>query len=133
MFEVDSIVTEIELLTVEFLLASLLLFVPCRSDFKRTRIGGCRTCGEGCRKVRRVDSSTRDWRVDGGRILSLMVSMHFGPVLVILDHPSPTTVHCDCGGNKTGDEGEVGVDRFAEVLGFSSGRDGADFVIISFF
>ena len=62
-----------------------------------------------------------------------MIRMHFGPVVVILDHPSPTTVHCDCGGNNTGDEVEVGVDRFLEHLDFSSGRDGADFVIIRFF
>ena len=62
-----------------------------------------------------------------------MVSMHFGPVVVILDHPSPTTVHCDCGGNNTSNEVEVGVDLFAELLGFSSGRDGADFVIRRFF
>ena len=63
----------------------------------------------------------------------MMVSMHFSPVFVTLDHPSPTIVHCDCGGNNTGDEGEVGVDRFAELLDFSSGRDVADFVIRSFF
>ena len=62
-----------------------------------------------------------------------MVSMHFGQVVVILDHPSPTTVHCDFGGNKAGDEGKVCVDRFAELLDFSSGRYGADFVIRRFF
>ena len=65
--------------------------------------------------------------------MSLMVSMHFSPVVVTLDHPIPTTVHCDCGGNTTGDEGEVGVDRFAELLDFSSGRDVVDFVIRRFF
>ena len=65
--------------------------------------------------------------------MSLMVSMHFSPVFVTLDHPSPTIVHCDFGGNNTGDEGEVGVDRFAELLDFSSGRDVADFVIRRFF
>ena len=59
----------------------------------------------------------------------MMVSMHFSSVVVTLDHPSPTTVRCDCGGNNTGYEGEVGVDRFAELLDFSSGRDVADFVI----
>ena len=62
----------------------------------------------------------------------MMVSMHFSPVIVTLDHPSLTTVHCDCGGNNTGDEGEVGVDRFAELIDFSSGRDVADFVIRRF-
>ena len=62
-----------------------------------------------------------------------MFSMHFIPVIVTLDHPRPTTVHCDYGGNNTGDEGEVGVDRFEELLGFSSGRDVADFVIRRFF
>ena len=62
-------------------------------------------------------------------ILSLMVSMYFSPVIVTFDHRSPTTVHCDCGGNHTGDEVDVGVDRFAELLDFSSGRDVADFVI----
>ena len=59
--------------------------------------------------------------------------MHFGPVIVIFYHPSPTTVHCDCSGNITRDEGEVGVDRFAELLDFSPGRDGADFLIRRFF
>ena len=63
----------------------------------------------------------------------MMVSLHFSPVVVTLDHPSPTTVHCDCGGNNTGGEGEVGVDRFAELLDFSSGRDVAYFVIRRFF
>ena len=62
-----------------------------------------------------------------------MVSMHFSTVVVTLDHPSPTTFHCDYGGNNTGDEGEIGVDRFAELLDFSSGRDVADFVIRRFF
>ena len=62
-----------------------------------------------------------------------MVSMHFGPAVVILDHPSPTALHCDCGGNNTGDEGEVDVDQFAELLDFSYGRDVADFVIRRFF
>ena len=57
-----------------------------------------------------------------------MISMHFSPVVVTLDYPSSTTVHCDCGGNKTGYEGEVGVDRFAGLLDFSSGRYVADFV-----
>ena len=46
---------------------------------------------------------------------------------------NPNTVHCDCDGNNTGDEGEVGVDRFAELHDFSSGRDVADFVIRRFF
>ena len=58
-----------------------------------------------------------------------MFSLHFSPVVVTLDHPSPTTVHCGCGGNNTGDEGEVGVDRFADLLDFSYGRDGAYFLI----
>ena len=89
--------------------------------------------GEGCRKDMRIDSSTRAWRGDGGRILSLMVSMHFSPVVVTLYHPSTTTVNCDCGGNNTGEEGEVGVDRFSELFGFSSGRDVADFAIRRFF
>ena len=62
-----------------------------------------------------------------------MVSMNFSPVVVTLDHPSPTTVHCDCGGNNTGDEGEIDVDHFAELLDFSSGRDVTDFVIRRFF
>ena len=65
--------------------------------------------------------------------MRFMVSMHFSSVVVTLDHPSPTTVCCDCGGNNTGYEGEVGVDRFAEILDFSSGRDVADFVIIRVF
>ena len=90
-------------------------------------------CREGCRKSIRIDSSTRAWRGDGGRILSLMVSMHLGRVVVILDYPSPTTVYCYCGGNNKEDEGEVGVDRFWEILDFSYGRDVADFVIRSFF
>ena len=59
----------------------------------------------------------------------MMVSMHFSPVVVTLDHPSPTTVPCDYGVNNTGDEEEVGVDRFAELLDFSSDRDIADSVI----
>ena len=59
--------------------------------------------------------------------------MHFSPVVVTLDHPIPNKVHRDCGGNNTGDEGEVRVDRFVELLDFSSGRDAADFVIIRFF
>ena len=63
----------------------------------------------------------------------MMVSMNFSPVFVTLYHPTPTTVHCDCGRNNTGYEGEVGVDRFVELLDFSSGRDVADFVIIRFF
>ena len=63
----------------------------------------------------------------------MMASLHFGPVVVILDHPIPTTVHYDCGGNNIRDEGEVGVDRFAKLLDFSYGRDGADFVIRGFF
>ena len=62
-----------------------------------------------------------------------MVSMHFSSFVVTLDHPSPTTFPCECGGNKTGDEGEVGVDCFAELLDFSSDRDVADFAIIRFF
>ena len=62
-----------------------------------------------------------------------MVSMHFSPFVVTLDHPSPTTVPCECGGNNKGDEGDVGVDRFAELLDFSSDRDVADFVIRRFF
>ena len=90
-------------------------------------------CGEGYRKGRRIDSSTRAWRGDGGMILSLMVSMYFSPVVVTFDHRSPTTVHCDCGGNNTGYEGEVGVDGFAELLVFSSSRDVADSVIRRFF
>ena len=65
--------------------------------------------------------------------MRLMVSMHFSSVVFSLDHPSPTTVCCDCGGNNTGYEGEVGVDRFAEILDFGSGRDVADFVIIRVF
>ena len=84
-------------------------------------------------KYRRRESSARAWRGDGGRILSLMVSIHFSPFIVTLDHPIPTTVHCDYGGNNTGDEVEVGVDRFEELLGFSSGRDVTDFVIRRFF
>ena len=63
----------------------------------------------------------------------MMVGMHFSPVVVTLDHPSPTTVPCYCGVNNTGDEGEVGVDRFAELLDLSSERDVADFVIRRFF
>ena len=63
----------------------------------------------------------------------MMVIMHFSPVVVTLDHLSPTTVHCYCGGNNTRDEGEVGLDRFAELIDFSSGRDVADFVIRRFF
>ena len=90
-------------------------------------------CREGYRKVRRIDSSTRAWRGHGGMILSLMVSMQFSPIVVTLDHSSPTTVHCDCGRNNTGDEGEVGVNRFVEILDFSYGRDVADFVIRRFF
>ena len=63
----------------------------------------------------------------------MMFSMHLSPVFVTLVHPIPTTVQCDRAGNNTGDEGEVGVDRFVEILDFSSGRDVADFVIIRFF
>ena len=63
--------------------------------------------------------------------MSLMVSMHFSSVVVTLDHPSPTTVNF--GGNNTGYEGDVGVDRFAELLDFSSSRDVADSVIRRFF
>ena len=55
--------------------------------------------------------------------------MHFSPVVVTLDNLIPTTVHCVFGGNITGYEVEVGVDRFAELLDFSSGRYVADFVI----
>ena len=62
-----------------------------------------------------------------------MVSMNFSPVLVTLDHPSPTTVPCDFGVNNKRNEGEFGVDRFAELLESSSDRDVADFVIIIFF
>ena len=62
-----------------------------------------------------------------------MVSTHFSSVVFTLDNPSSTTFHCDCGDNNTGYEVEVGVDLFAELLGFSSGRDGADFVIRKFF
>ena len=62
-----------------------------------------------------------------------MVIMHFSPVVVTLDHLSPTTVHCYCGGNNTGDEGEVSADRFAEIFDFSYCRDVADSVIKRFF
>ena len=61
-----------------------------------------------------------------------MVSIHFSVDVVTLDHPSPTTVQCDCGGNNAGDEEEVVVDHFAELLDFSSGRDVADFVMRRF-
>ena len=79
------------------------------------------------------ESCTWAWRGDGGRILSLMFSMHLSPVVVTLVHPIPTTVQRDCAGNNTGDEGEVGVDRFGEILDFSSGRDVVDYVIRRFF
>ena len=62
-----------------------------------------------------------------------MVSMNFSPVVVTSDHPIPTKVFCDCGGNNTGDQGEFGVERFAELLDFSSDRDVADFLIRRFF
>ena len=67
----------------------------------------------GVRKDRRIYNSTRAWRGDGGMILSLMVSMHFSTVVVTLNYPSPSTVHCDCDGNNTGDDCRINFGKLA--------------------